>query len=53
MHVQIINLPPHLLLHIIGHKEEQLSPSNRMKTEGSNAELIVELINKLGKTSLP
>ena len=43
-------------LHIVGHKEisgEQLSPSKRMKTEGSNAELIVELVNKLGKTSLP
>ena len=42
-----------LFLHIIGHKkslEEWLSPSKRMKTEGSNAEIIVELVNKLGKT---
>ena len=41
-----------LFLHIIGHKEtleERLSPSKRMKTEESNAEIIVELGKTLPK----
>ena len=43
-------------MYILGDKEtseEPLSPSKRIKTEGSNAELIVELINEVSKTSLP
>ena len=43
-HLESSLLIINLFLHIIGHKEtseEQLSPSKRMKTEGSNAELIV------------
>ena len=52
----MIKLSIYNLLYTIDHKEtseEQLSPSKRMKTEGSNAELVVESVNKLGKTSLP